>query len=207
MAIKALIFDVGGVLFLAKDKQRDLMLSYKELCKLIPKINMSGEEFFEKSKKIYFSSTKGEISKEQTLDSLSKILNISPKKVEELIIKALKDNIVENKDLIKLIRNLKKKGYKTAILSIQWHLSLKILNPKRYSKLFDESVISCFDKIRKPDPKSYQLILEKLKVKPEEALFVDDKQENLDAAEKLGIKSLIFENNKQFFTELKKLLK
>jgi len=65
-------------------------------------------------------------------------------------------------------------------------------------------VISCDDKIRKPEPESYFLSLNKIGVKPEEALFIDDKPENLDAAEKLGINTLIFKNNKQFFKELKK---
>jgi len=209
MTIKAIIFDIGGVLFLAKDKQnkKNLMSSYKEFCKLLPGINISGEEFFEKSKETYFQSTRGEISKEQVLDNLSKILNLSQEKIEDLITNTLKENVIENKDLTKLIIDLKKKGYKTGILSIQWHLYTNILIPKKYGLIFDKSVISCFDKIRKPDPRAYILILEKLGVKPEESLFVDDKQENLDAAEELGINTLIFKNNKQFFKELKEILK
>lgn len=205
--IKALIFDVGGVLFLAKNKQgqKNLMSSYKEFCKLLPGINISGEEFFEKSKETYFQSTRGEISKEQVLDNLSKILNLSQEKVEDLITNTLKENVIENKDLTELIIDLKKNGYKTGILSIQWHLYTNVLTPKKYNSIFDESVISCFDKIRKPDPRSYKLILKKLNVKPEETLFVDDKQENLDAAKKLGIKTLVFENNKQFFNGLRTL--
>ena len=37
-----------------------------------------------------------------------------------------------------------------------------------------------------------------------ETLFVDDKQKNLDAAEELGMKTVIFKNNTQFFRDLKK---
>ena len=50
-----------------------------------------------------------------------------------------------------------------------------------------------------------RIILDKLKIKPEEGLFVDDKQENLDAAEALGMKSLIFKTNGQFIGDITKL--
>lgn len=62
--------------------------------------------------------------------------------------------------------------------------------------------ISCDDKLRKPDKKAFELILERLKVRPEESIFIDDKQENIDAAEKLGIKTILFENNNDFFAYL-----
>ena len=70
MTIKALIFDIGGVLFLPKGKiseSKNLLSSYKELCLLFKGINMSGEEFWEKSREVYLKSTKGEITKKQQL--------------------------------------------------------------------------------------------------------------------------------------------
>lgn len=204
---KALIFDIGGVIFLPKDKKKrefkNLLSSYKELCFLLKGISMLGEEFWEKSKDIYLKSTKGEITKKQQLVFLSKILDLSQEKVESLFTKTIRSNIIENKPLYNLITKLKKKCYKLGILSIQQHLSKESLIPKKYKEIFDSMVISCDDNVRKPDLKSFELILKRLKVRPEEALFVDDKQENLDAAKKLEINTLIFKNNKQFFSELK----
>jgi len=207
MTIKALIFDIGGVLFLPKGKiseSKNLLSSYKELCLLFKGINMSGEEFWEKSREVYLKSTKGEITKKQQLEALSKILCLPPNKIDKIFVKILKANIIENKLLIRYLVTLKRKGYRLGILSIQQHLSKEVLIPKKYYNLFNSMVISCDDKIRKPEPESYFLSLNKIGVKPEEALFIDDKPENLDAAEKLGINTLIFKNNKQFFKELKK---
>ncbi|KAF2509176.1 HAD family phosphatase [Flavobacterium zhairuonense] len=55
---------------------------------------------------------------------------------------------------------------------------------------------SCFEKVyfsfemrlRKPDPKIYQVLIDKHNLVPEKTLFVDDKTENTDSAETLGIK-------------------
>jgi len=65
--------------------------------------------------------------------------------------------------------------------------------------------ISCDDGLKKPDEKAFELILQRLGVKPEESVFIDDKQENLDAAKKLGMKIALFENNKQFFSCLREM--
>jgi len=69
-----------------------------------------------------------------------------------LINKTLKDNIIENTHLINYLRKKKNEGIKLGLISNQWSLSLKVYLPKRYYTLFDGMVISCEDKIRKPDP-------------------------------------------------------
>ncbi len=52
----------------------------------------------------------------------------------------------------------------------------------------------------KPDPRFFNLLIES--TEPEKLIFVDDSQENIDAAKKLGIKSILFTSNKKLFTEL-----
>ncbi len=49
---------------------------------------------------------------------------------------------------------------------------------------------SCRVGIRKPDPRIFELILEKLQVVPEEAIFLDDIGMNLKVAQKLGLKTI-----------------
>jgi choline kinase len=49
--------------------------------------------------------------------------------------------------------------------------------------------------------------LEKLNVKPEEAIFIDDMERNTKASEALGIKSIVFENFDQFKKDLEEILK
>ncbi|MFA5778480.1 MAG: HAD family phosphatase [Candidatus Paceibacterota bacterium] len=208
--IKALIFDVGGVLLLAKDTKKrtdkNLLTSYKEVCFLLEDIDKTPDEIFKDTIDIYRKSSTGEISKEETLELYSQTLGIPSKKIEELFEDLYKKNVIENKGLYEFILDLKTGGYAVAILSTQFHLSKNILIPPKYYEDFDALEISCDDGLKKPDQKCFMSILEKLNIKPEESIFIDDKQENLDAAENLGMKSLIFKDNEQFFEDLKKLI-
>ena len=207
--IKALIFDVGAVLCLVKNMKKrtskNLLSSYREACFLLKDISVDPEQVYSNTKEIYFKSSAGKISKTEALGLFSKALDVSPKKTEKVFEDVYRKNTIENKKLYDHVLKLKKEGYKIGILSTQFHLSKKILIPEKYYKNFNALVISCDDKLKKPDPKSFELILRRLRVKPNQVLFIDDKQENLDAAEKLSIKSLIFKNNTQFFNGLKKL--
>ncbi|TSC60542.1 MAG: putative hydrolase of the HAD superfamily [Parcubacteria group bacterium LiPW_15] len=130
----------------------------------------------------------------------SQVLSVPGKKVEELFENLYAKNVIENEILYKFILDLKVKGYVLGVLSTQFHLSKNVLIPKKYYRDFDALEISCDDGLKKPDKKCFMSILEKLKVKPEDSVFIDDKQENL------GMKSLIFKNNEQFFEEIKKLI-
>ena len=55
--IKAIVWYIGGVIYLAKDKSKrvskNLLSSYKEFWILLKGINIHNEELFEKSKEIY----------------------------------------------------------------------------------------------------------------------------------------------------------
>lgn len=144
-------------------------------------------------------SSRGDISKKETSNLMAKELHISPEKTEKLFNDVYAKNTIENNELYDYILQLKNEGYKIGILSTQFHLSKDVLIPKKYYETFNAMEISCDDKLRKPDKKAFELILERLKVRPEESIFVDDKQENIDAAEKLGIKTILFENNNDFF--------
>ena len=60
--------------------------------------------------------------------------------------------------------------------------------------------------ISKRESPGYIVIAEKLKVNPEEILFVDDLLANVEAARKAGLQIIQFTNNKKLFTELKNKL-
>ena len=55
---------------------------------------------------------------------------------------------------------------------------------------FDEVVLSADHGVRKPDPVIFRLVLDRLGLSAEECLFVDDSEENLVAAQQLGIGTL-----------------
>ncbi len=203
--IKAIIFDVGGVfalgkLIIANNKQRNSV--HLDIAK---KLKISLDQWFDAIDTTYAKTIEGKISRAKALKIISKNVKVSTKKLEKIVLKAYRKNFKQNKRLYKFAFKLKKRGYKIAILSDQWYLSKEaLIIPKLYEK-FNEVVVSCDVGMRKPNPKIYRLILQKLKVPAKQALFIDNQEWNLKPAEKLGMKIILFKNNKQLFKQLEKL--
>ena len=73
--------------------------------------------------------------------------------------------------------------------------SREAMNRKfRLSELMDLLVFDGEEGVAKPDPRIYRLTLMRLGVQPEEAVFVDDKVENVYAAQRLGMQGIHFKN-------------
>lgn len=69
----------------------------------------------------------------------------------------------------------------------------------------DGGILSWRDKLIKPDPKIYRLLLERYDLRAEECVFVDDTPENVEGAVQQGIHGIVFENREQVEEELRKL--
>jgi len=207
-SIKAVIFDVGGVLAIGNlSKRGDATHSTKTHEEISKKLRVSIDQYFDAIDSIYAKSIEGKISEKKVVSVVSKNLKVPEKRLVNLFSKAYKDNFQQNKQLYNFAFRLKKKGYKIAILSDQWHLSKRPLILKKYSKKFDAVIISCDVGVRKPNPKIYRLLLKKLKLPAKNCLFIDNQEWNIKPAKKLGIKTILYKNNKQIFRELKKYLK
>lgn len=202
--IKSLIFDIGGVLYLNK-YSTNTQNSYSIHEFVSKKLGIDIDTYFDSIDEVYVDSIKGEISKQKLLSILSKNLKTKSKKIEKLYGQAYKKGFIRNKELFQKAYDLKKKGYDIAILSDQWHLSKKIFTPKDMVRKFDSIVISCDVGTRKPNKKIYKLVLKHLHIKPDEAVFIDNREWNLVPAKKMKMKTILFENNIQTFKDLKKL--
>ena len=66
-----------------------------------------------------------------------------------------------------------------------------------FYNMFDQVIFSAEVKMAKPDPRIYQLALKELGVRPEDAVFVDDFIENVEAARALGLHGVHFNNSQQ----------
>ena len=94
-----------------------------------------------------------------------------------------------------LVKELKDKGYKLYIISnmTRHFITREDLFP--VLKLFDGIVYSAPVKMLKPQPEIYQYMIDKYSLKPTECVFIDDLMENLEAAEKLGMKTFLYNDN------------
>ncbi len=68
--------------------------------------------------------------------------------------------------------------------------------------LFDELHVSGFIGIIKPDPRFFTTLLDKFDVDPNEAIFTDDLQENIDVAKSCGIEGILFTSPEALECEL-----
>jgi len=99
----------------------------------------------------------------------------------------------ENPEMLAWQLRLKERGMRTAILS---NMGDNVLaNMQRtfdWLPRFDVLVWSYQLRMAKPEPAIYLHVLKELDVRPEEALFLDDKLVNVEAARALGMRALEF---------------
>lgn len=112
-----------------------------------------------------------------------------------------------NPQLIGYISSLHE-SYKIALLTNVSHGFLEpLLESLHLEGYFDEIVMSSRVGMIKPDPRLFMHLLDKLKVKPAEAVFIDDKVINVEAARQLGIKAIVYKNLQQLKVELERILR
>ncbi|BDR52512.1 haloacid dehalogenase [Bombiscardovia nodaiensis] len=72
-------------------------------------------------------------------------------------------------------------------------------------RLMEGIVVSADECLRKPDPLIYQVMLRRFRITAEQTLFIDDRPENVRAAQALGIHSLLFTGADQIKRDLRQL--
>jgi len=77
----------------------------------------------------------------------------------------------------------------------------------RYSflQLFEGILVSGVEKLKKPDPAIYRLLLERYEIDISTAVFIDDNARNVAAARALGLRSIQFENSNQLHQDLRSI--
>jgi epoxide hydrolase-like predicted phosphatase len=126
---------------------------------------------------------------------------------ESLFVREYSRRWATHQDVFDLILRLKALGLRTAVLSntITAHVS-----HNRIRGLYDPFDVHVFSNevgLNKPDPAIYRLTLERLGLAdtPGAALFVDDLQENVDAANAVGIHGILFTSAAQLTEDVRRL--
>ena len=120
-------------------------------------------------------------------------LHLSPATIEELNQIDARMWTTQNPAMVAWQQQLKQHGLLTAILSNMGdNVLANIEREFLWIHNFDALVWSFQHQIAKPDPAIYRLVLEKLNVRPEESLFLDDKLLNVEAAQELEMKAIQF---------------
>lgn len=100
-------------------------------------------------------------------------------------------------ELVDYIRSLRLQ-FRTALLSNAWDNMRRVMEEEwGFSDAFDEIIISAEVGIAKPDERIYQYALRLLAVQPQEAIFVDDMLHNVAAAQAQGWHAIQFQSLSQ----------
>lgn len=112
-----------------------------------------------------------------------------------------------NPGMIDLIREVKRDGFRAALLTNnvrEWEPLWREMLP--IDELFETVVDSGFVGVRKPDPRIYELMLERVQLPPAACIFIDDIEINCEAAEKLGIRAVHFRETAQARADVREIL-
>lgn len=108
---------------------------------------------------------------------------------------------------VALLKKLKSSGLRIYGLSNwSWEKAEGLIKEYDFFKLFDGMVISGIEKVNKPDPRIYQILLGRYHLKAEECVFIDDNAANIQAADALGFNAIIFDDIHNVTDKLKSLI-
>lgn len=129
--------------------------------------------------------------------------------IEREIRQVLQDKgpmVRRNDYAIPWIQSLKSKGYRCLYLSnFSKSAHKECAASMDFLPYMDGGVLSYQDKVIKPMPEIYQLLIDRYQLVPDECVFMDDTLPNLAGAEKFGIHTIHFQNQAQAIEELRKL--
>ena len=99
---------------------------------------------------------------------------------------------------VDILRDLKQAGVPVFALSNMERETFPVrLERFEFLQWFDGYVISGFEGIVKPDPKIFELLVERFDLEPARTVFVDDRPENVEAAVAFGLHGVLFESPAQ----------
>jgi putative hydrolase of the HAD superfamily len=209
VAIRAVISDFGGVLttpllhsFVAF--QDETGISFESLGKAMQRAAEENGAY------PLFELEKGNLTEEKFLDLLRDHLETELGHRPELhrFRDIYFDALDPNKPMVELMRDLKRRGYRMALLTNnvrEWEPLWRSMLP--VDEIFELIVDSAFVGMRKPEPEIYELTLERLgAVSPGECIFIDDTDLNCDAARQLGMTAVNFNTNEQAIGEIEAAL-
>lgn len=129
--------------------------------------------------------------------------------IEAQIREAVRDigaMVSRNDYAIPWIQELQAKGYRCLYLSNFSERGHKeCAAALDFIPYMDGGILSYQEKIIKPMPEIYQLLIDRYGLTPEECVFMDDTPCNLEAAQKFGIHTIHFKNKAQAVEELRRL--
>lgn len=204
--IKTILFDMGGVVITLAQPQaieRFRALGLEDAAERLDAYTQAG---------IFGDLEAGKITDEDFRRELSKL--IGREVTWQECCHAWKGYALEvpKRNLMKM-QELRRRGYRVVLLSntnpfmMSWVMSDEFDGEGHSLAYYLDAAYESYKcGAMKPDPRFFNAVIEGERLVPSETLFLDDGQRNIDAAEALGIKTLLVENGKDWTGKLEEVL-
>ncbi len=199
MRIRAIIWDMGGVLLRTED--------YGPRRALAGRVGLALTELESRvfESELSRRAAIGQVSYLELWEQLCVELKLPPGELDRVQAEFWGGDRVDA-DLMEYVRGLRPQ-FRTAVLSNAWSDMRQVLRDRwKILDAFDEVIISSEVGLVKPDPRVYELAVRRLGVAPGEAVFIDDFPINVQGARESGLHALQFRNSTQVREELDRLL-
>ena len=196
MAIRALFWDIGGVLLTnAWDhEERDLA---------IQKFQLDKSEFEARHKKVLVPFEEGSLSLDEYLEEtvFYRPRPFTPDEFKQFMFSLSRPK----PETIEIARSLSGKYQMATINNESRELNQFRIQTYKLTELFDLFISSCFVGVRKPEARIYRMALDVTQHVADECCFIDDRPVNLEGAAKLGIKTVLMKEPAQLRRDLQNL--
>lgn len=194
-APQTVVFDFGGVL--TGEPNREAVINFIQ-----ESFDLSKEEFEKANQEKRLAVKQGKTDEEFWLMFAENRGIQLPSNWAESFKVVMKDAIGINAQMYKLVDELRNEGMPVALLSNIDERLAKIIRNFGLYEPFEPCLLSYEIGVEKPDSKAYELLLQKLNLPATDIVFIDDRPENIEAAQKLGIDAILFESQAQLRNEL-----
>jgi epoxide hydrolase-like predicted phosphatase len=199
MAIEAVIFDIGGVL------EATPSTGWRE--RWAAHLGLEPEEMARRLDPTFTEGSIGAIDLSRVERRIAEVLGLDPASLEAFMGDLWAEYLgTLNEKLAAYFAGLRPR-YRTGILSNSF-VGAREREQAAYGfeDLCDVVVYSHEEGCRKPDPRFYRIVCERLDLAPGEAVFLDDREMCADGARAFGMKAIRFIDNDQAIGQLETLL-
>jgi len=195
MAVRAVLFDIGGILELTPPTGwRERWEA--ELC-------LRPGELDERMESVWRDGAVGRITEQEVDAQLRRRLGVSHAQLERLRTEMWDDYLGSpNVELIDYFAGLRPR-YRTGIISNSF-VGAREREQERYrfNDLCELIVYSHEEGVEKPHRRIYEITCERMGLRPEQAVFLDDVPENIVVARELGFRAVLYADNAQAIGEI-----
>jgi len=198
-AVRAVVWDLGGVILRTMDWSRRsawedrLGLPRMQLTRLVFESDASRR------------ATLGQASDEDVWASVAAALSLDPPTAQQLRHDYFADDRVDAR-LMDFIRKLRSRVQVGMITNAWPGVRGYLEDVFRIADAFDPLIVSAEVGLAKPDPRIYQVMLERLGLEPAQAVFVDDFEDNVAGARWVGMQAVHFTSAPQAMAAVRALL-